>query len=228
MRGGTVSSAAAATGNRNPPDMKRHAMKALFLAGAAAAGMISTPAASAADLNKTVETCASCHGSDGASVEPDVPTIAGYSAEYISDEMAAYRKNERPCRENDVRSGSGKGTKSDMCRVAKDLGESDIEQVAKYFARKKFARTPQTFDSALAAKGKEIHDANCDKCHLDSGTVADDDAGILAGQRMQYLRSQFEDFKAGKRKMPQRMKPRIDKLEKEDIEALLNFYGSFK
>ncbi len=60
------------------------------------------------------------------------------------------------------------------------------------------------------------------------GQALADDAGILAGQCMPYLQTQFEDFKAGKRSMPQRMKPKIDKLDKAAIDELVNFYGSFK
>lgn len=186
------------------------------------------PGTWAADVNKVVETCASCHGNNGVSTEADVPTIAGYSAEYFSGAMSAYKKKERPCHETEIRSGEKKGTKSDMCRNVKDLSDADIDQLAKFYAGKKFVRSPQNFDPVLAKKGKEIHDVNCDKCHLEGGSVASDDAGILAGQRMQYLKAEFEDFKSGKRIPPKKMKLKIDKLEKDDIDALINFYDSFK
>ena len=39
-----------------------------------------TAKAWAADVNKVVETCANCHGKGGASTEPEVPIIGGYSA----------------------------------------------------------------------------------------------------------------------------------------------------
>jgi sulfide dehydrogenase cytochrome subunit len=208
--------------------MKRNATKALAAGGTALAGALLALGAWAADVNGIVETCASCHGNDGVSTEADVPTIAGYSAQYISDELAAYKKKERPCPETDVRSGGKKGTKSDMCRVAQGLGDSDIDQVAKFYEKKKFVPAQQNFDPALAAKGKGIHDANCDKCHQQNGTHPDDDAGILAGQRMQYLKAQLEDFKAGKRTMLKSMKTKIDKLQKDDVDALTNYYGSLK
>lgn len=204
--------------------MKRNATKAL----AGLAGICLSLGVWAADVNGIVETCASCHGSDGVSAEADVPTIAGYSAQYISDELGAYKKKERPCPETDVRSGGKKGTKSDMCRIAGDLGDSDIDRVASFFAKKKFVPAQQNFDPALAAKGKEIHDVNCDKCHQQNGTRPDDDAGILAGQRMQYLKAQLEDFKAGKRTMLKSMKLKIDKLQKDDVDALVNYYGSLR
>jgi len=208
--------------------MRRDAANVLASGCAALAAVLFAPGAWAADVNALVETCASCHGNDGVSAEADVPTIAGYSAQYISEQLKAYQKKERPCPETDVRSGAKKGTKSDMCQVAKDLGDSDIDHLASFFEKKKFVAAQQSFDAALAAKGKEIHDANCDKCHQQNGTRPDDDAGILAGQRMQYLKAQFEDFKAGTRTMLKSMKTKIDKLQKEDVDALVNYYGSLK
>ena len=43
---------------------------------------------------------------------------------------------------------------------------------------------------------------------------------------MKYLREQFEDYLSGKRPMPEKMKPKIEKLDKDDVENLINFYGS--
>ncbi len=206
--------------------MKRNVASVLASGCAAVAAFLVAPGAWAADVN--TETCAGCHGSDGVSAEADVPTIAGYSAQYISEQLAAYKKKERPCPEVEVRSGAKKGTKTDMCQVVKDLGDSDIDRLAKFYEGKKFVAAQQSSDAALAAKGKEIHDANCDKCHQQNGTRPDDDAGLLAGQRMQYLKAQLEDFKAGKRTMLKSMKTKIDKLQKEDVDALVNYYGSFK
>jgi sulfide dehydrogenase cytochrome subunit len=205
--------------------------KTTRLALLASAGLFSLSLATgawAADVNKLAENCANCHGKDGASTESDVPIIGGYSAPFISDSLAAYKKKERPCPETKYRGGDKKGQKSDMCQVAKDLSDADIKQLAQHFAGKKFVRAQQKFDAALAKKGKEIHEHNCDKCHSEGGSLASDDAGILAGQWMPYLKEQFKDFKAGKRPMVKKMTPKIEKLEPADIDALVNFYGSFK
>lgn len=195
---------------------------------AIASAAVVVTSASAFDLGKTVELCEACHGKDGASTQPDIPIIGGYSAEYLTGELQAYAKKERPCHETTFPDGPKKGEKSDMCQSVSTLGDADMEKLGKYFEGKKFVRANQPSDPALAQKGKEIHDSTCDKCHLEAGTVKSDDAGILAGQHVQYLRAQFDDMKAGKRKLPKRMKPKIDALSPGDIEALLNFYASFK
>ena len=45
---------------------------------------------------------------------------------------------------------------------------------------------------------------------------------------MPYLKEQFKDFQSGKRPMVKKMKPKMEKLEAADIDALVNYYGSFK
>lgn len=184
--------------------------------------------AGAADVNKIVESCADCHGKGGVSSETDVPTIAGYSAQYIIDTMAAYKKKERPCPETKYRTGGKKGQSTDMCKTAGDLSDGDTKAVANYFAGKKFVRAKQSFDAALAKKGKELHEFHCEKCHSDGGSVADDDAGILAGQHKEYLVETFKEYKSGKRPMAEKMKPKIERLKPSDIDALINYYASFQ
>jgi sulfide dehydrogenase cytochrome subunit len=191
-------------------------------------GFFYTPGSYAADVNKLVESCVNCHGKGGASNESDVPIIGGYSAEYLTGSLTAYKKQERPCPETKVRAGGKKGTKSDMCQTVKDLSDSDIKQVAQYFSEQKFVRAAQKFDPVLAKKGKDIHEQNCEKCHSEGGTVASDDAGMLAGQHMAYLDEAFKEFNSGKRPMAKKMKPKLEKLDKAGIEALINYYGSFK
>ena len=80
----------------------------------------------------------------------------------------------------------------------------------------------------LPPSPKAIHQQNCEKCHANDGSEAKDDAGVLAGQWTPYLRKTFEEYKADKRHMEQKMKPKIKELDKDGIEALLNYYASFK
>jgi len=208
--------------------MRQKAIRLGLFASAAIFGLAVANGANAADVGKVAEECAGCHGKDGASTESDVPIIGGYSAEYIKYALESYKKKERPCPETKVRSGAKKGTKTDMCQIAKDLSAGDMKEIAQYFAGKKFVRANQKFDAALAQKGKEIHDDHCEKCHSNGGSLASDDAGILAGQWMPYLDETFKEYKSGKRPMEKKMKPKIDKLGPGEIQALINYYGSFK
>jgi sulfide dehydrogenase cytochrome subunit len=184
--------------------------------------------ATAADIATLTAPCEDCHGKDGASTEPKIPIIGGYSAYYISESLTAYAEKSRPCEEIKYPAGEHKGETTTMCEVAKKLTEDEANQIADYFASKPFVRAKQTFDPELAKVGKGIHALQCKKCHEDGGSLADDDAGILAGQWMPYLKEQFEEYSAGKRPMPKKMKPKMDKLSQDDIKALIQYYGSFQ
>ncbi len=196
----------------------------ILMAGCLLFGLAGT--ASAADVNKLVEGCADCHGKNGASTESDVPIIGGYSVEFLTDNLKAYKSKDRDCPETKFRSGAKKGTKFDMCQVVKDMSDADIKEIAQYFSKQKFVRAKQKFDPVLAKKGKEVHDEYCEKCHSQGGTVADDDAGMPAGQWMPYLRRAFDEFYSGKRPIAKKMKAKLDEINKADLDALINFYGS--
>lgn len=184
--------------------------------------------ASAADVSKLAEDCASCHGKDGVSTEPEIPTIGGFSAPYLADSLIAYKNKERPCPDAKYVSGEKKGKTTNMCEVAKALSDQDADALGKYFAGKKFVRAKQAFDAAKAKQGEKVHSVSCKKCHEDGGSVAEDDAGILAGQWMPYLKHSFEQYMSGKRPQPEKMKEKTDKLSKDDIEALVHYYASFQ
>jgi sulfide dehydrogenase cytochrome subunit len=205
---------------------KRTAIALALLISASVLGL--PPIAAAVDVNKIVESCANCHGQDGASHESDVPIIAGLSAPYLTDSLTNYASKKRPCPESEIRQGNNKGQKTDMCRVAKDLSDGDIKQLGQYFAGKKFVRAQQKFDAALAAKGKTYHEDRCEKCHSDNGASPGDDGGILAGQWMSYLEESFKEYKSGKRPMPKKMAPKFEHLDEAETAALINYYGSFK
>jgi sulfide dehydrogenase cytochrome subunit len=182
----------------------------------------------AADVNKLVDTCSHCHERDGASHDPNMPIIGGYSEAYIISSMQAYKHRTRSCPEIEYLYGENKVKRTDMCKVTATLSDDDIKKLAQYYAGKKFRRANQDFDPELAKKGEQIHKRDCEKCHSQAGSVADDDSGILAGQWSPYLKQQFFAFYTEKRLLAKKMTPKFNKLGKEDIEALLNYYASFK
>ena len=167
--------------------------------------------------------CSGCHGDNGVSTRDEIPTIAGASAFYIEGQMQSYQKEQRPCPKVDKTDKSGK---SDMCEVAKKLDAAQIKEVAAYFEGQKFVAAKQPVDAALVAKGKSLHDIRCEKCHSEGGSVADDDAGILAGQWKGYVLEAFKEFESGKRTQPEKMKPKTKGLSDADYKALAEYYAS--
>ena len=178
------------------------------------------------DLNAAIENCNGCHGDDGVSQWDDMPTIAGIDAFTQSDALYVYRDNERPCAESKYRNGDTSRAPTTMCDVAADLSDDDIESLAEHYSGLKFVAAKQEFDAALAAKGAEIHKSECDRCHSDGGSNADDEASILAGQWMPYLRAAFEQYASGERPQDKKMKEKMDLLSADDVEALLHYYAS--
>lgn len=182
----------------------------------------------AAFAGPATQGCADCHGKDGVSVESDVPIIAGQSAVYLQGALEAYRDGKRPCPESKYRAGDKSRKSTDMCRIAKNLGDGGIKEVAASFAGKPFVRAKQTADATRAALGKNLHEQRCEKCHAEGGSSKDDDAGILAGQWMPYLEETFKEFGGGSRQAPKKMQPKLQELTTDEKAALIQYYGSFQ
>lgn len=184
----------------------------------------------AVDIEAVMAKCADCHGKDGASTDPNVPIIGGMSAAYIEATLAAYKAKERPCPQTEIKAGAKKGTKTTMCEAVKDLSAPDLKQVADFLAKQKFVPAAQTVNATLAAKGQAVYKQSCEKCHSESGKAPDDDAGILAGQWMTYMKEQMDEVKSGARKTDkkEKMKKVLQELDAAQLDAVLNYFASQK
>jgi sulfide dehydrogenase cytochrome subunit len=190
-------------------------MKEFYLVLALGAVAASPALAAGPTAEMLAYTCAGCHGTDGSSVGPASPSIAGTDPVVFTDAMLAYKHEER---ESTI-----------MTRIAKAYTEGEIEAMAEFFAAQKLVTYPQEFDRAKAARGKQFHDDYCEKCHEDGGRNPQD-VGVLAGQWMPYLHIAMEDFLIGARQQPKKMKTKVDGLiedhGKEAIDDLVHYYGS--
>jgi len=182
----------------------------------------------AAEPGKMTEACAGCHGPNGANPDASVPNIGGYSKTYLLSTLEGFAAQKRPCPEVTYASGSKKGTKSDMCQIAKALDKADADQIADFLAAQPFVRTAQKFDPAQAEKGKAIFAKSCTKCHSFEGDISNDDAGILPGQKTEYIQRQIAEFAAGTRPISKNMKTRFEKLNKAELEEIVQYLASFK
>ena len=172
---------------------------------------------SGASARMLAETCAGCHGTDGQSVGPASPTIAGMNGEYFMEIMKGFR--------------SGEIYSTIMGRIATGYTDDEIGLMASFFAGKPFVPVSQTFDAGLAEEGGKLHEKYCEKCHAEGGKVLEDEEYyILAGLWKPYLHNAIEDFQGERRPMPKKMATQFRKLlEKEGdkgVTALLNYYAS--
>ncbi len=176
------------------------------------------PLMSGASAGMLANTCAGCHGTQGASSGPATPSIGGISAVYFEEIMQGFK------------SGEVKATIMD--RIAKGYSDEEIKAMGEYFSQQPFVPVQQPFDAAKAQQGAKLHDKYCEKCHADGGTSKEDDSGILMGQLTPYLHYAITDFKAGDREVPKKMKKQLEQVIKKEgdagFEALLNFYAQGK
>jgi cytochrome c553 len=175
-----------------------------------------------ADISDTVKSCNGCHGSENLAKNKDVPSIAGLPEYYHSDQLHYYRDNERPCMD----ATNNSGEKTNMCAVAAELSDDQIDELAAHFAALPYVATKQDFDAALAAAGKLVHDRDCAVCHSDGGSNVEDEASILAGQQMGYLKMTIAEYRSGKREQPEPMQKELNPLSDDDVKALLHYYAS--
>ena len=159
-------------------------------------------------------TCFACHGPNGNSVGPSIPTIAGLAEEYLDDKMIAYKE--------------GAQFSTVMQRILKGYTKAEIEAMAKYFSQQQYKVNTQKVDPKLAAKGAKVHKKNCEKCHEDDGRSGEE-AGVLSGQWAPYLRYMMEDYRNGRSEMiEKKMRKKVNKLSDADTEALIHFYAGQK
>ena len=198
------------------------------LAAAALGLLFAAVPGSADDVTSLMQQCNDCHGEQGISQDSDVPTIAGLAEFVHADALYIYRDRERPCTDSNYRHGDTGRAPTNMCDVAAALSDDQIDAIAAAYAALPFVPAKQDFDASLVARGTELHQQSCDRCHSRGGTDPEDEAGILGGQRMDYLRNAFSEYAAGSREQPEKMQQALAKLSPADIEALLNYYASLQ
>jgi sulfide dehydrogenase cytochrome subunit len=163
-------------------------------------------------------TCAGCHGTNGVSTGPAIPTIAGMAEDTFTDAMVAYKDKE-----------GGKNA-TIMGRIAAGYSDEDIAAMAGFFSKQKFVAAKQDFDAAKAEAGKKIHEAQCKKCHEEGGTKDIDGSSILAGQWKPYTHYTLTDVLSGDRTVGKKMAKKVKAAHAEGgddaITALVEYYAS--
>jgi sulfide dehydrogenase cytochrome subunit len=101
-----------------------------------------------------------------------------------------------------------------------------LDELAVYYFELPYAAAQQEFDADLAVAGQALHEKLCGRCHSEGGSNPDDEAGLLAGQQMGYLKATFAEYASGDREQDKKMGENMAKLSDADVTALLNYYAS--
>jgi cytochrome c553 len=133
-----------------------------------------------------LQLCAACHGPDGNSVNPQVPSIAGQPKLFLENQLILFREELR---------------KSDqMAPVVKGLKDPEIIKLAEHFSK----LPPKSMESGkpnqeLLGKAKTVaQKLRCGICHL-SDFSGQNQIPRLAGQREVYLEAEMRAYRDGKR-----------------------------
>ena len=190
-----------------------------------------------ASVDVLTGTCAACHGPSGNSVGPAIPSIAGIPAVYFIGAMLSYKHPDLAAAEKvvaedpeleDVEIFQRNGTI--MNRIAPGYTLDEIKTMAAYFEGMEPMRPKQEFNKKAAARGSDLHADHCEKCHEDGGRSSEDGMVPLAGQWKPYLHYSLDDFHAGLRTMPKKMKSKLEEVHETHgnggLMDLINYYAS--
>ena len=166
------------------------------------------------------EVCTTCHGEEGVSATPDLPSIAGQSPAAIYKQLHDYR--------------TGARVHPQMTPVAKRLAPADLASVAAFFGARGLpnagvgARDLEGDQGVvlLATKGDSARRIPaCNSCHT-NGSGGPIETPALTGQHATYLANQLHAYKSGRRRndVYSRMRLIAAELSDAEIEALALYY----
>lgn len=167
------------------------------------------------DARERTLLCKYCHGSDGNSLQPDVPNLAGQNAKYLLEQINKFATRQR---DDFV-----------MSELAANFSPEDKVNVAIFYNSQ--AVKKQTVDEKMANEGKILYYSVCTKCHGLEG-YGDQKLARLAGQKIAYVVKVLKNFRnnannPAARKESQRksdiMEPVAKKLTDEQIESVANY-----
>jgi cytochrome c553 len=177
------------------------------------AGLAPAAQAGASEGKLKSEVCKPCHGVDGNSPTPTIPSLAGQPRQFIT--MALYMFRE------------GRRNNPLMAPVSAALSNTDLNDLAAYFSAQKMAPPTRRADADTVAKGLAITVANnCVACHTPT-LVGQQHIPRLAGQHQPYLLEQLKAFKAGTRvEFDGTMTSAAQGLAIEDLELLSDYLAT--
>ena len=166
------------------------------------------------------QVCVSCHGENGVSTTPEIPSLAGQSSAAIYKQLHDYKS---AARINPL-----------MSPVAEPLSPQQLASVAVYYGR--FARSATSLGGRdlpgeieiirLAREGDSARQLPaCDACHV-PGAGGPIETPVITGQNQAYLAAQLRAFKGGERQndVYRRMRAIAGKLSEDEIDELARYY----
>jgi cytochrome c553 len=159
--------------------------------------------------------CAACHGPDGNSTNPLVPSLAGQTPLYIYYQLLQFREQRR--------------VNEQMSPFAAALTDAEMKDIAAYFSSQKPRGTSEPADETRSAAGKAVVAANhCDSCHTPT-FAGQQHIPRIAGLQYDYLVRQLRGFKSGERPdIDGAMTSAAEPLSDQDITAVSRYLAGLR
>lgn len=169
------------------------------------------------------QVCAACHGTDGNSIIPANPVLAGQHPDYAFRQLAHFKGDGgKPAERRSAVMGA----------IVSTLSRDDMANLALYFGSQP-AKPRTARDSELTKLGQAIYRggimakgvAACASCHGPSGAGIPAQFPRLAGQHAQYTVDSLKAFRSGERANdPNRMmRLTAQKLSDREITAVAQY-----
>jgi sulfide dehydrogenase cytochrome subunit len=180
-----------------------------MLCGAA----ISTSVAQEAAL--PVGLCETCHGPNGASVTPGIPSLAGQNEPYLFESLKELRGE--------------RGSSPTMRGILAGRPDDELQRLARHFATRPYYRRVQEVDPVRVARGREAYLKLCQICHHEEGrSTSYAEYPLLAGQDLGYLLRVMGLILDGQRRVYAIKRDLISLASREQIDDAIHFFASQK
>lgn len=203
----------------------RNIVSGLALTGAASLVMAAAPAPAAkpdlAQGQAKAALCAACHTADGSRGAAPNPILQGQHPEYLTKQLIEFKSGKR---ENAIMQG-----------FASQLSETDMKNIAAFYASKPPVLGASQ-DKDLVALGEKIYRggiadrkvAACSGCHSPNGAGIPSQYPRLSGQHAEYTAAQLTAFRDGIRKNNAVMTGVAAKLNDREIRALADYLAGLR
>jgi cytochrome c553 len=190
-------------------------LAAVFVLAAVLTAFPSLSPAGVEEGRVKAQVCAACHGVDGNSVNPDIPSIAGQPRQQLVTALFMFREGNR---KSEV-----------MAPLAEKLSNADLNDLAAYFNAQKMTAPTRQASADVVARGREVTIRNnCVACHTVT-MVGQQHIPRLAGQHKPYLLAQLKAFKARTRgDMDGTMTSAAQDLAEGDLEMLAEYLATLQ
>ncbi len=187
-------------------------MRNTLLMVLAAAGLAATPAF-AGPTEDLAGTCNACHGLNGISVGPSMPSIGGLPEPYLKNIMLQWKSGDR--------------YSATMGRHFKGYSDEEIAKLATHYSKLPWVPVVQKADAKVLAQGKEASD-RCETCHGATGGEPDDaETPKINGQWADYMHLEMMKYRTEAVKMPhKKMRGNTKKLDEADVEAVAKYFAA--